>query len=59
MMKGLQSELLKYKRTFTRKLIVFAPLFFVLYALPQKLFMPADYLRPWQLITNLVIGRHK
>ena len=55
-MKGLQSELLKYKRTFTRKLIVFAPLFFVLYALPQKLFMPADYLRPWQLITNLVFN---
>jgi len=55
-MNGLQSELIKYKRTFTRKLIIFAPLFFVLQALPQKLFMPAGYLRPWQLITNLVFN---
>lgn len=55
-MNGLQSELIKYKRTFTRKLIVLAPLFFVLQALPQRLFMPADYLRPWQLITNLVFN---
>lgn len=55
-MNGLPSELLKYKRTFTRKLIVLAPLFFVLQSLLQKLFMPADYLRPWQLITNLVFN---
>ena len=27
-MNGLTSELLKYKRTFTRKLIVFIPMFF-------------------------------
>lgn len=53
---GLQSELLKYKRTFTQKLILFFPLFFVLQALPQKLFMPADYLRPWQLVINLVFN---
>lgn len=56
MMNGLQSELIKYKRTFTRKLIVLAPLFFVLQALPQRLFMPVDYLRPWQLITDLVFN---
>lgn len=55
-MNGLQSELIKYKRTFTRKLIILAPLFFVMQALPQKLFMAADYLRPWQLITNLVFN---
>ncbi|QXM07441.1 lantibiotic immunity ABC transporter MutE/EpiE family permease subunit [Crassaminicella indica] len=50
----MQSEFLKYKRTFTRKLIIFAPLFLVIYALFQKLFMPADYLRPWQLLIDLV-----
>jgi ABC-2 type transport system permease protein len=50
----IKSEFLKYNRTFTRKLIVFAPLFFVLYALPQKLFMPADYIRPWQLLIDMV-----
>lgn len=50
----IKSEFLKYKRTFMSKLIVLAPLFFVIYALPQKLFMPADYLRPWQLLLDLV-----
>lgn len=55
-MNGLQSELIKYKRTFTRKLIILAPLFFVLQAVPQKIFMPAGYLRPWQLLTNLVFN---
>ena len=50
----IKSEFLKYKRTFTRKLIVFAPLAFVLYALPQRLYMPADYIMPWQLLINLV-----
>ena len=32
-MEGLFSELLKYKRTFMGKLIVFFPLFFAVYAL--------------------------
>ncbi|UOF91271.1 lantibiotic immunity ABC transporter MutE/EpiE family permease subunit [Fodinisporobacter ferrooxydans] len=49
-----KSELLKYKRTFARRIIVFAPLLFILIALPQKLFMPADYLRPWQLLLDQV-----
>lgn len=56
MMNILQSELLKYKRTFTRRLILFAPLFFIFVALPQKMFMPANYLRPWQLILDLVFN---
>lgn len=56
MMNILQSEFLKYKRTFTRRLIVFAPLFFILLALPQKLFMPGDYFRPWQLILDLIFN---
>jgi len=52
----LQSEFLKYKRTFTRRLILLAPVFFIIVALPQKLFMPEDYLRPWQLILDLVFN---
>jgi len=52
----LQSEFLKYKRTFTRRLILLAPMFFIIVALPQKLFMPENYLRPWQLILDLVFN---
>lgn len=33
MMGGMQSELLKYRRTFMGKLIVFIPIFFAVYAL--------------------------
>ena len=32
-MSGLKSELLKYKRTFMGKLIIFIPVFFAVYAL--------------------------
>lgn len=53
---GIQSEWLKYKRTFMRKLILLAPLFFVLMAIPQKLLMPAGYLRQWQLLIDLVFN---
>lgn len=31
-MKGLQSELVKYRRTFTGKLIILMPIFFGIYA---------------------------
>ncbi|MFA5536280.1 MAG: lantibiotic immunity ABC transporter MutE/EpiE family permease subunit [Bacillota bacterium] len=50
----IQSEFLKYKRTFTKKLIVFAPLLFSLIALPQRLFMPEDYLGPWELLISMI-----
>ena len=56
MINTLQSEFLKYKRTFTRRLILLAPVFFIIVALPQKLFMPENYLRPWQLILDLVFN---
>ncbi|QSZ27439.1 lantibiotic immunity ABC transporter MutE/EpiE family permease subunit [Aceticella autotrophica] len=49
----IQSEYLKYKRTFKRKLILLAPLFFILIALPTKFLMPPDFLKhlkPWQLL---------
>lgn len=54
MINVIQSEFLKHKRTFTKKLILLAPLLFILIALPQKLFMPANYLRPWQLLLNQI-----
>ena len=50
----IQSEHLKYKRTFTRRLLLLAPLLFILIALLQKLLMPAGYLRPWQLLLSQV-----
>lgn len=54
MMNIIQAEYLKYKRTFTRRLIVLAPLFFIIIALPQKFLMPANYLRPWQLLLDQI-----
>lgn len=50
----LKSEFLKYRRTLTRKLIFFSPLFFVLLALLQKLFMPANDLRPGELLIAMI-----
>lgn len=50
----IQAEYLKFRRTFTRRLAVLAPTFFILFALPQKFLMPPDYLRPWQLLLDLV-----
>ncbi|CCQ97695.1 Lantibiotic protection ABC transporter permease subunit, MutE/EpiE family [[Clostridium] ultunense Esp] len=50
MMKILRAESVKYRRTFTRRLVFFAPLFFILIALLQKLFMPVNYLKPWRLL---------
>ncbi len=52
----LESELIKYRRTLVQKFTVLSPLFFVLQASLQKLFMPANYFRPWQLITSLVFN---
>ncbi|MDF2505547.1 lantibiotic immunity ABC transporter MutE/EpiE family permease subunit [Clostridium sp.] len=50
----IQAEYIKYKRTFMKGLMILAPLFFVILALPQKLFMPDNYLRPWQILIDLV-----
>lgn len=50
----INSESIKYKRTFIRRLTLLAPLFFIIMALLQKFFIPADYLRPWQLLLDQV-----
>ncbi len=54
-MNGLKSELLKYKRTFTKNLIVFIPLFFVLYSLAIRLAIP-DFSSSWEGVTVLVFN---
>lgn len=48
------AEFLKYRRTLIRKIILIAPLFFILVALVQILFMPDDYVHSWELILALV-----
>lgn len=39
-MNGFKSEYLKFKRTFIRKLVVWIPLFFVLYSIVIRLLIP-------------------
>lgn len=55
-MNGLQSELMKYKRTFTRKLIVFIPLFFAVQASAGVWLMPEDTVRTWNLVTAMIFN---
>lgn len=50
----IKSEYLKYKRTFSRRLIVSGPLFFILIALLQKLFIPDGFIKTWQLLLGQV-----
>ncbi|NLU52022.1 MAG: lantibiotic immunity ABC transporter MutE/EpiE family permease subunit [Clostridiaceae bacterium] len=54
MINALKAESLKYRRSFARRLVLIAPLFFILIALPQKIYMPSDYLRPWELLVDQV-----
>lgn len=55
-MNGISSELLKYKRTFTRKLIVFIPLFFAIQAVAGVALMPEDIVRTWDLVISMVFN---
>lgn len=49
-----KSEALKYRRTFTRRIVLYAPLFFLVIALVQTLYAPVDFVRPWQLLLSLI-----
>lgn len=49
MLNVLRSEHLKYKRTFMKRLILFAPLVFILISLRVKLFLP-DYIGAWEML---------
>jgi len=50
----LKSESLKYRRTFTRRIVLLSPLFFIIIALVQVLFMPDDFMWPWQLLLSMI-----
>ncbi|NLM38861.1 MAG: lantibiotic immunity ABC transporter MutE/EpiE family permease subunit [Firmicutes bacterium] len=47
-------EHLKYKCTMTRRLMLMAPLFFIVMALPQSYFMPPDCVHSWNLVLGIV-----
>lgn len=49
MLDVLRSEHLKYKRTFIKRLTLFAPLIFILISLRVKLFLP-DYIEDWEIL---------
>lgn len=55
-MNGLRSELLKYRRTFTKKLVILLPLFFVLQAMPSIWLMPKDVVRGWEHVNTMVFN---
>ena len=55
-MNTIGSELLKYKRTFTRKIILSFPLFFAIQAMAGVKLMPKDIVRNWDLVTSMVFN---
>ncbi|NLA59234.1 MAG: lantibiotic immunity ABC transporter MutE/EpiE family permease subunit [Firmicutes bacterium] len=50
----LKVENLKYKRTIAKKLLLTAPLFFLLVALLQSWFMPPEYAHSWTMVLALI-----
>lgn len=52
----IQSEHLKYKRTFSKKLIVIAPLFFCFYAVIVQIFLPSGVKPLWGTYLQLVFN---
>lgn len=54
-MNKLKSELIKYKRTFAKKLILLIPLFFVIYSLIIRLYLPT-FSSSWKGIIYLVFN---
>ncbi|HHV94335.1 MAG TPA: lantibiotic immunity ABC transporter MutE/EpiE family permease subunit [Firmicutes bacterium] len=49
-----KTEHLKFKRTFTKKLLLTAPLFFLAVALLQRCFMPSEYAHSWAMVLALL-----
>ena len=52
----IQSENLKYKHSFARKLVVFAPLFFALYGAITQMYLPAGTKTSWEMLTSLIFN---
>lgn len=55
MLNAIQSENLKYKRSFSRRLAFAAPLFFVLFAIMVKMLVPAGK-EPWHIFLSMVFN---
>jgi ABC-2 type transport system permease protein len=56
MINVIYAEWLKTKRTFVRRFTIMAPMFLILIAVVQKLFMPANYLRPWDELLDQIFN---
>lgn len=50
----IQAEYLKYRRTFSRRLVTSGPLIFILIVLLQKIFIPDGFMKTWQLLLGQV-----
>jgi len=50
----LKSESLKYRRTFTRRILLLSPLFFIIIAIVQTIYAPVGFVRPWNLLLSLI-----
>lgn len=55
-MQVIRSELLKYKRTLTKKLILIIPLFFSIQAAAGVGLMPKDIVRNWNLVISMAFN---
>ena len=55
-MQVIRSELLKYKRTLTKKLILIIPLFFSIQAATGVGLMPKDIVRNWNLVISMAFN---
>lgn len=56
MLSVIQSENLKYKHSFSRKLVIIAPLFFALYAGIVQIYLPSGFKTSWDTFINLVFN---
>jgi ABC-2 type transport system permease protein len=56
MMNMILAERLKYKRSFARKLVLIAPLFFALYGLIVRLYLPDQSLLPWDALLAMMFN---
>lgn len=56
MIAAIRSENLKYKRSFAKKLAIFAPLFFALYGAIMQIYLPEGAKPSWETFVSLVFN---
>lgn len=56
MFQMIKSENLKYKRSFSKKLVLIAPLFFVLYAVIAQMYLPSGKETSWNTFISMVFN---